>query len=387
MTFPHLAIAATLLAAAIIGPSSLPAQAGCVAPAVRTGAAEKLRALLDSLISAHQEVPGIAMHVEAPSSCLTWSGSAGVLDRETRRTLSLDNPHRIASNTKTFVAVSIFRLWEDGKLRLDDPIRRHLPAEFLDALRGDDYDVDRITIRHLLTHTSGIFDHTTDPRYFEFVAANPTYRWSRLEQVTRGSEWGTPYGAPGETFHYSDTGYLLLGEIVERLSGKPYARAVRDLVDFRRLGLASTWMETLEPVPDGVPERAHQYQQETDTHGWDPSLDLWGGGGIATTMRDLAVFFGAAATGRVYRNPATIDTVRALQIVGAKNDRGFRGGMQKLQIGSLEVWGHTGYWNTFAYYIPALDLSIAGSVTQNQTRAGRRLQMRALETLREAIGT
>jgi D-alanyl-D-alanine carboxypeptidase len=385
MTLRPFTLATALLTASVAAAPRIIAQATCLAPAVRTEVTQKLRTLLDSLIMAHQEVPGISLHIEAPASCLTWSGSAGVIDRASRRPLSNENPHRIASNTKTYVAASIFRLWEDGKLGLDDPISKHLPAGYLAALRADAYEVDKITIRHLLTHTSGIFDHTTDPRYFEFVSTNPGHRWSRLEQVTKGSEWGAPYGAPGELFHYSDTGYLLLGEIVERLSGKPYARAIRDLVDFSRLGLSATWMETLEPVPARVPERAHQYFQETDTHGWDPSLDLWGGGGIATTMRDLAVFFGAAATGKIYKKAATIDTVRALQIEGSKNDIGFRGGIQRTKIGAVDVWGHTGFWNTFAYYIPSLDLSIAGSLTQNQTRAGRRLQLRTVEILKEAI--
>jgi D-alanyl-D-alanine carboxypeptidase len=352
-------------------PVAAPAQATCVAPDVRTATAQRLRVLLDSLLAAHAEVPGISLHVEAPTRCLTWSGSAGVLDRTSTRTLSLDNPHRVASNTKTFVAVAVLRLQEEGKLGVDDPIARYLPATYRDLLRRDGYDPQLITIRHLLSHTSGIYDYAMDERYGLTIAAAPTHRWSREETVRKSVEWGAPYGAPGEVYHYSDTGYNLLGEIVERVSGRPYQSAVRQLVDYRKLGLTSTWMETLEPVPAGVPERAHQYQDDVDTYGWDASLDLWGGGGIAATMRDLAVFIRAVASGSVFRKRETLDLMLADPVPGTRDARGYRLGIARVELAGREAWGHSGYWNTFAYYIPSLDVAIAGSITQNQLRGAR----------------
>ncbi len=72
-------------------------------------------------------------------------------------------------------------------------------------------------------------------------------------------EWGDPYGPPGEVYRYCDTGYILLGGVLEQVTGRPMPDAIRELVNYDRLGLHSTWFESLEPRPDGVPELAHQF--------------------------------------------------------------------------------------------------------------------------------
>jgi D-alanyl-D-alanine carboxypeptidase len=104
---------------------------------------------------------------------------------------------------------------------------------------------------------------------------------------------GKPYGAPGKVFSYSDTGYILLGEILERQTGGSMAAALRNLLGYQRLGLRSTWLETLESAPKGVLDRAHRYEGDHDTYTDDPSYDLYGGGGLASTVRDTALFMRA----------------------------------------------------------------------------------------------
>ena len=83
------------------------------------------------------------------------------------------------------------------------------------------------------------------------------------------------------------------------MSGQPFAAAVRELVDSTWFGLDSTWWEDLEPPPEGAPERAHQYIDETDTFAFDPSFDLYGGGGLVATLGDAAAFFGALESGLI----------------------------------------------------------------------------------------
>ncbi len=159
-----------------------------------------LQAMLDSVVRADTTLPGAALSVEAPSLGLFWSGAAGVAERTSQMPLTPQHPVRIASNTKTFVAAAILRLWEEEQLGLDDPITLHLPEPFIRTMRNDGYQPDSITIRHLLTHTSGLFDYADSEPFFEAIMSDPMHRWSRAEQLQAAVDWGEPYGAPGAVY-------------------------------------------------------------------------------------------------------------------------------------------------------------------------------------------
>ena len=356
--------------------------AGCRADAPPSGSGaglgRELQALVDAAVRDHPNVPAVALAVDAPRLGLAWEGAAGVADPASGEPMTPARPVLVASNTKTFVAAAILRLWELGRLELDDPTADHLPAELLDVLRGDGYDPEAITLRHLLTHTSGLFDHTESPHYAERIIADPLHRWTRAEQVVAAMAWGDPLGAPGELYCYSDTGYVLLGEVVERAAGMPLQAAVRELLGFERLGLSSTWWETLEPRPAGVPERAHQLDGDFDSFAIDPSIDLYGGGGLVATMGDLTRFMRALFTGQVFAKPATLDTMLTT-IPGAGPGPGeagpkttpgvYRMGVFVVEEEGLTLYRHTGYWGTVASYSPELDVAVAAAVTQRDGKA------------------
>jgi D-alanyl-D-alanine carboxypeptidase len=348
-----------------------------------------LQAVLDSVVDAGS-TPGIMMRIDAPSMDFSWSGVAGVANRETGAPLMRTNPVRIASNTKTYVAAAILRLWEEGRLGLDDPLSMHLPAEYAEVLAGDGYDLEAITIRHLLTHTSGLYDYADRDLFVEAVLADPTHRWTPEEQIALAVKWGDPYGAPGEVYRYSDTGYVVLGLILQSVYGKPLAPSLRELLDFDGLGLGSTWMETLEDPPLGAADRAHQYMGDLDTYDFDPSLDLYGGGGLVSTADDMAVFMRALFIGGVYRNAATADTMlTTVASAGAGPDLSgspmvpgrYRMGVEVHDIGGLEVYMHTGFWGTLAAYLPGQDIALSIAVTQQQSRALFRVFVDALTLL------
>ena len=194
----------------------------------------QLAALVSAAVGDGSSVRGAALALESPKLGLRWEGAAGLADPAGGTAMTPATPVRIASNTKTFVAAAILRLVEEGRLGLDDPVAGLLPAEGVALLREDGYDPERILVRHLLTHTSGLFDHTGSPRYEERITSDPTHRWTPLEQLEAAMEWGQPLAAPGEVFSYCDTGYVLLGLILERATGRPLAAAVRELVGFER---------------------------------------------------------------------------------------------------------------------------------------------------------
>ena len=273
-------------------------------PAVDEGPAAELQTLIESVVSEDRGIHGAALAVVQPSTGLAWEGAAGFADPENRTPMTPAHPVRIASNTKTYVAATVLRLAESGRIDLDSAIADHLPAEFVELLESDGYDPAAITVRHLLTHTGGLFDHGDAEAYTEAIIADPTHHWTPAEQIGALVEWGDKLGEPGEVYSYSDSGYVLLGVIVEQITGQGLAEAVRELVGFDRLGLDATWWEIVEEPPEGSIERAHQYLGDVDVTDFVPYFDLYGGGGIATTMGDLARFHGAIFRGEVYTEPA-----------------------------------------------------------------------------------
>lgn len=328
----------------------------------------RVQRTVDSVARAHPEVPGMGVHVDAPAHCLSRTFVAGWADSVARRPFTPDTPLRLASNTKTYVAAAVLRLVEDGRVSLDDPIGRHIAPVHVTMLRADGYDPEAMRVRHLLTHTSGLVDHTVNDVYLPAVQRDPAHRWTRTEQLGVGMAHGTPLGPPGAQFRYSDTGYILLGELLERVTGLPLAAALRAQLDYARLGLADTWLESLEPPPAMLPPRAHQWYGSDDTFAWDPSLDLYGGGGLASPLRDMARFTRAVMTGRVYRRAATLDTMRTNLIPARAGSgpraRDFGMGLYATTVDGTPAWGHSGFWGTASYHLVARDVTIAATVLQ-----------------------
>ncbi len=331
-----------------------------------------LQALVDSAVTDNDAIHGAALYVTAPELGFEFEGAAGLADPDAGTPMTPDRPVRTASNTKTYLAATVLRMSEQGKLGLDDSISKYLSEDLVTALRDDGYDPEAITVRHLLTHTAGIFDHSDTSNYIEAITTDPRHAWTRTEQVAAAMAWGDPLGEPGEIYRYSDTGYVLLGEVVANASGLPMPTAVRQMLDFERLGLDSTWWENLEPRPEGVPERAHQFFGETDTYDFDPSLDLYGGGGLVATVEDMARFMRALFTGGVYAESETVSTM--LTTIEGAESSGQEGqmppGMYRMGIWVLDVSGyttyrHSGFWGTVATYVPELDIVMACTVNQN----------------------
>lgn len=320
----------------------------------------RLQQTIRATLRANPSFPGVALVVRAPG--FRYAGAVGVADREAHTRLAPTAPFRIASITKTFTAAAILRLAERGALALDDPIDRHLSLPTLALLRDDDYDPHAITLRMLLQHTSGIADFASDPAYLASVAAQPRHRWTRAEQIRFATTHDDPLGAPGSSFHYSDTGYLLLGETIERASGLSAARAYRTLLRLDQLGLDHTYLETLEPARGATTPRMHQYLATADSWALDPSFDLYGSGGLVSTLDDLARFYRALLTGHVLARPASLRAMRGAAHPTAVDQLGL--GLFAIQLGSETCYGHQGFWGSSVTYCPKSRITIASTVNQ-----------------------
>lgn len=199
----------------------------------------------------------------------------GYADLEARIAATPATNYRLASVSKQFTAASILLLAQDGKLGLDDPVRKWLPS--LPAAAAD-----RITLKHLLTHTSGLID------YEDLMAADATEQVHDADVLRLLETQDRGYFVPGASYRYSNSGYALLALIVEKASGSRYADFLRERI-FAPLGMDHT--VAYEKGVSEVANRAYGYSlidsrwQRTDQSSTSAVL---GDGGIYSSIDDLA---------------------------------------------------------------------------------------------------
>ncbi|MFE3262553.1 serine hydrolase domain-containing protein [Nocardia sp. NPDC059091] len=302
-----------------------------------------------------------------------WVGSAGVAELGGTATPPIDGHVRIASNTKTFTAALVLQLVAEGKIGLDTPAVAYLPEFALD---------ERITVRMLLQHTSGIFNFTGE--LYEdgtIVAGIPapgtpwgkqwvddrfhTYRPQELVELALSKP---ARFEPGTGWSYSNTNYVLARLLIEKVTGRAFAEEMRRLI-LEPLALSGT------VVPDGpeVPEpHAHAYyryeedgrEKTVDVTRHDPSWNPSGGDMISTT-RDLATFFSALNSGKLLPAEllAEMRTPRPTGIPGMGYGLGVF--VQETACGGTVIThngGHAGY-ATLMYATPDGSKTMTASLT------------------------
>lgn len=327
----------------------------------------------DAVADSKLNLAGVSMTVIAPDLEISWSGAAGFDSTKKDQELSADQPFRIASITKTFVAAATLRLHEMGKLSIEDPISKYIAVEHQKILEKDGYDPSAISIKQCLLHRSGLYDYAMGGEDFvQTVAQDPFKRWTRTEQVQFAMDHGEPLGKPGDVYSYSDTGYILVGEILEKVSQKTLAEALRSLLNFEALGMHSTWLESLEDKPAGLPDAVHRYFNGTDATGWDNSLDLYGGGGIASTTHDLGIFYSAIFNGQLFQNENTLalmltDAGEVQERHGAES---YRLGLWQIPALDSEGFMHNGFWGSAVAHVPKYNFTVSVNYTNDTNGAG-----------------
>jgi D-alanyl-D-alanine carboxypeptidase len=269
----------------------------------------------------------------------TWSDAVGVRDIERGGRPAPSGYFRIGSVTKTFVATVVLQLADEGKLRLDDPIDQHLPGLVPDG--------EHITIRQLLNHTSHLYDYMSEPGYstnrWRGAARFRSYQPRELLKVAFAKK------LPDDgKWHYSNTNYVVLGLLVEKLTGKPYGKEVtrrilrplglrHTMVPGDRAGLPSPHAKGYEPMPDLM-----------DATRMNPSLD-WAAGEMISTTADLERFMSALLSARL-TSTASLQAMRTTVETGVGFDYGL--GLQAYTLPCGTVWGHSGEligYLTFAF--------------------------------------
>lgn len=333
-------------------------------PEHRAALVRALDARIKALHAQYPSLPGIVVHLlEAPAR-LSWGGSVRLADRANGLAMPPNATFRTASITNTFTAAAIFRLTGLGKVATADPIERHLSAATLATLIAGGYDTAAMTLDHLLTHRSGLPDHALSQPFFQAVLADPTHRWTRAEQLDVAMALGAPTFAPGSGYQYSDTGYLLLGEIVERRTGQTLGAAYRSLLNLGALGLAATYQESIDPVPAAAGPRAKQELiPGVDDSMIDASTDLFGAGGLVSDARDLSLFMRGLLEGKVL-GPNALRSMLAVAstLSGPPVNTAYARGLERFDANGTRCWGHSGFSGAFAVHCPNVGITLAGSI-------------------------
>ena len=241
------------------------------------------------------DVPGASVLVLRDGQPVVRAGY-GLADMESHTPATATTNYRLASVTKQFTAASVLLLAEDGRLKLDDRVRKWLPSLPKAA--------EPVTIRHLLTHTSGLID------YEDVIPAPMKAQLHDADVLQLLESQDRTYFRPGSDYRYSNSGYALLALIVERASGRTFATFLRERI-FQPLGMSNT--VAYEESISTVSNRAFGYTEEQGRWGrtdQSQTSAVLGDGGIYSSIDDLAKWDAALYDGRLLR-PASIQAAFA----------------------------------------------------------------------------
>jgi D-alanyl-D-alanine carboxypeptidase len=307
-----------------------------------------LQQQLDGVVEAG--TPGVVGLVRAGER--TWQGASGLGDLGADRPARAGDRFRIGSVTKSFVAALVLQLVGEGRLGLDDNLERWLPG----LVPGG----NKLTVRQLLNHTSGLYNYTDDlpqpPRRL---------RPRELVAITTGHK---PLFAPGREFSYSNTNYILAGLVVERVTGQALADQLHQRI-LQPLRLDDTELPTTQRALGGPHARGYSPPDEdwrvsdgparlVDVTEMDTSW-AWAAGAMVSTTADLARFYQALLGGQLLTPELLTQMRTTVDASQAGHGTRYGLGLEVLRPGcGVELWGHGGSlegYGTTAFSTPDAD--------------------------------
>jgi len=337
---------------------------------------QEMEYLVSGFVEKDKSVRNCLLSVMKGDGSLSWSGAAGIGSQNGQVPMAKDTPIYIASITKLYTATVIMRLYEKGALSLDDPISKYLPERLIRGIhiyKGKDYSHE-ITIKQLLSHTSGIPDYYSEkPKggksLFELFLEEPERRWTVDETIERARKDLKPNFQPGAGASYSDTNFQLLGKIIEAITLKPLHIVYEDFI-FRPLGFKRTWLiGHSEPqfAPSATP--ADVFYKNVNITETRSNGAYWAEGGIVSTAEEMIIFLKALNDGRIVSRD-TLKLMHHWHKLQFPLQYGYGTMCFKLPWFINKVmkvpplWGHSGSTGSFLYYSEDLNLYMAGSINQ-----------------------
>lgn len=296
-------------------------------------------------LAAQGDAPGAGVLIRRAGGGTRFIAS-GVADVRTGRRIHRSDHFRAGSLTKTVIAALTLRLAAQGRLGLDDPVEDHLPG----VVRGHGNDGRNITIRQLLNHTSGLFDYTEDPALARQLSAAAD-RTRTPASLVRTALTHRPYFAPGAEWRYSNTNYVLLGMVVQRVTGHSYAaEARREVLDPLRLhGTSFPGTRTALPAPHGRAYTRDGGARDSETRGNSARRDVTdlnpsfsgAAGELVSTLDDLSRLLSGLLRGTVVPRAE----LRQMRNTSASDGRYGMGLFPVRLPCGVTLWGHNGEIN------------------------------------------
>jgi D-alanyl-D-alanine carboxypeptidase len=363
----------TLAISLLLSPGAAERVAAAPVGAAAVPLGPPLQRTLDRLVADNDGFGGGVFRLASGEEGILWEGTSGDLTHD-GAAMQADAVFQIASTSKAFTAVTALLLIQDGLFSLDDTTGDLLPPEVTSGLLvidGHDYGPE-LTVRQLLAHTSGLPDYWYDPPFilpgFNAFLIDYTLAPNRFwepEEILAYIPGLDPIFVPGTGRHYSDTGYLLAGLIIEEISGRPLHEVYQERL-FTPLGLDDTWLQWRQDRPGDTAE-SHRYEGTWDMYDKRHQTADWAGGGLVSSTRDLERFARALADGTLIHDP----TLRAEMLHRTPTgqpavDYGLGLFLVGLGNGQGEIIGHDGYGNSWMYYWPKQDVTMVGTLNQTE---------------------
>jgi CubicO group peptidase (beta-lactamase class C family) len=308
---------------------------------------EEKRALLQATLEAgiaQFKMPGAIAGLWFPGKG-EWVGTAGVGNPATGKAPGIDDKVRMGSVTKSFTATIVLQLVDEGLLSLDDPLGKWEPQ-----VPG----AGQIKVRNLLNMTSGLFNYTDLPEFWEKLNANPKAPWSPRQLVEMATANPSLF-KPGEQYMYCNTNYILLGLIIEKVTGRTVSEEFEARI-VHRLGLKNTsfpmtpeigepYLRGYQPA-DGEEEGSDKVQEFS----LSSPTPYWTAGGAIGTLGELRTWIRAIATGELLSPEMHAEQLK----FKSPNTKNY--GLGVMNGGML--FGHSGEvpgYNSSMYYLPSID--------------------------------
>lgn len=339
---------------------------------------QKDRKIHNAYLLIHSEKLGIHLNMA--------EGSTGSMPANAQQ------PYFIASIGKLFTSVLIGILVEKGMISYEDTITQFLDNNLLHSLhiyKGKDY-TNKIKIKHLLNHTSGLHDYFDDkPKQgksmIDIIFDEPSRFWTPQETIQWSKEHLKSHFPPGKGFHYSDTGYHVLGLIIEKITSRPFHEALQHYI-FQPLQMNHSYLAHYSEsmVKSNYPV-ADLYSGNTNVTQYRSLSIDYAGGGIVATSEDLLKFMKALVTHEIIRED-TFEKMKDWAKFSIGIDYGY--GLMNFRTIPLlmpkryNVWGNVGSIGSFMFYHPATDIYLIGNLNQfRYHRRGIRLMFKIIDIL------
>lgn len=325
-----------------------------------TGVAQQLGAQLQAVLDEQQSSsgsPGIGAAITFPDGSI-WSAGSGAAIVSPAEPATGDVPFVVGSISKTFVTAAIMELSDAGHLSIDDPLAKWVP---------DFPNAGNITLRELLHHTSGIYDYFQNPTYeTDVFQTMVSHKWTPQEVLSTFVK--APYFPPGRGYHYSNTNFILLGLVVEKVTGEQLGDVYKQRF-FDPLALNDSYFQGSGPPPasaaDGyVTSTAGDIRVVTDGTNYRPTTSAatvaWAAGGIDASAHDIALWGDALYGGHVV-SPQALDQMEQWTYYPS-TDETYGLGTRSRVIENERVFGHTGSIRGFdaaMWHFPQTDMTIS----------------------------